>query len=131
MFEVSPVGDPAAVDLCLAFAEPPAHGLARARELMTLYFSLKFSTRACKPNRFGSFKLAATWLINATFFATASTQCTVMSGQHMAITMPGKPAPEPTSSRRNFCSRSTDAVTSVSPFAPFWRAGAGDAIAPV
>src|SRR5665811_337755 len=28
LFEVSPVGDPAAVELGLAFAEPAAHGLA-------------------------------------------------------------------------------------------------------
>ena len=59
---------------------------------------MRLSTRACSPRRLGSFSVAAACWMKAAFLATVSTQVTSICGQAMAITTPGRPPPEPTSS---------------------------------
>jgi hypothetical protein len=61
--------------------------------------ALRLSTRACRPVRFGSLSVAAACWMKAAFLATVSTQVTEICGQAMAITTPGRPPPEPTSSK--------------------------------
>jgi hypothetical protein len=74
---------------------------AKARELTTSYLSVKDSTRACTPTQVGQLQTHSHLLNEGRLLAhRIHTVHSTMSGQQIAMTTPGKPAPEPTSSKR-------------------------------
>ena len=95
----APLFASAATDQCVKSGSD-----AKALEQITSKGCSMLSTLACKPARLLSFKASAACFMNAAFLATVSTQVTANVGQQMAMTTPGKPAPEPTSSSRTPCS---------------------------